>query len=329
MKNSKNCFLPFVITLLIFTCKGVEEKKLIDAIERSKPLLVEQLLEGSDSEKHLKELLDDGSGALHLACRISDSQEGYAIFKLLLRSGSCPQQGNHQLETPIHDSCYLKHSERRNEVIEDLLFHGGRLLQEDINGKTVIERLIDLQSQKDLEDFLNYFGYMVSKRDFARSIEFAGKKAGEGRGYTDLTGVLKRFMSEDRKPKTIFEALLLGDFKIVTEMISKNPSLIEAKEKRWGFTPIIISLLKEDRKVIEFLMEKGASLKIEDLFGRSPLHVVCEGCVALGEKRELVRMLIKKGANKDQVDIKKRSAVSIGLKKGLEKELFEMGQIKR
>jgi hypothetical protein len=40
-------------------------------------------------------------------------------------------------------------------------------------------------------------------------------------------------------------------------------------------------------------------------------------------------MLIKKGAHIEQVDHKKRTAVSIGIKKGLEKEIFDIKEIKR
>lgn len=315
---------------ICFDCKGAIAMPLIEAIERMKPFVVEQLLESDKCEEYLKETLDDGSGPLHIACRISDSEDGYLILKMLLKAGSCPRQVNKQLETPIHNSCYLKKIERRNEVIEDLLLHGARLLQEDISGKTIIEKLSDMQSKRDIEGFLNHFGYLISDQDYKRSIDFVGKSAGEGRGFTDLAELLMRFMKEKKEPKDLGEIVLLGDLEKAKEALAKNNSLAESsKEKRWGFTPLMIGLLKGDRSMVDLLIEKGSSLLEQDIYGRSPLHIVSEGCIEISQKREFVRMLVKKGARKEEVDIKKRTALSVGIKKGLEKEVFEIREIKR
>lgn len=327
--NLKKCFsfICIVVFGVASCCKGA--MTLMDAIERMKPFVVEQLLESDKSEEYLKETLDDGSGPLHLACRISDSEDGYLIFKMLLKAGSCPRQVNKKLETPIHDSCYLKNIERRNEVIEDLLLHGARLLQEDISGKTIIERLSDMQSKRDIEGFLKHFGYLISDENYKRSIDFVGKSAGEGRGFTDLAEILVEFRKEKKEPKDLIEIVVLGSLEKARKELGKNPSLIGLKEKRWGFTPLMIGLLKGDQDMVNLLMEKESSLMFQDVYGRSPLHIVSEGCIEISEKREFVRMLIKKGAKKEQVDLKKRTAISIGIKKGLEKEVFEIQEIKR
>lgn len=310
--------------------KGLGGMTLMDAIERMRPFVIEQLLESDKSEEYLKETLDDGSGPLHIACRISDSEDGYLIFQMLLKAGSCPNQVNKKLETPIHDSCYLKNIERRNDVIEDLLLHGARLLQEDISGKTIIERLSDMQSKKDLEGFLTHFGYLITEEDYKRSIDFVGKSAGEGRGFTDLAELLMKFAKEKKEPKDLGEIVLLGDLEKAKEALKKNQSLaVSLKEKRWGFSPLMIGLLKGDRGMVDLLIEKGSSLLAQDMHGRSPLHIISEGCIEISRKREFVRMLVKKGASKEQVDLKKRTPLSIGIKKGLEKELFEIREIKR
>lgn len=312
-----------------YDCKGFGTMPLMDAIERMRPFVVEQLLESDKSEEYLKETLDDGSGPLHLACRISDSEDGYLIFKMLLKAGSCPRQVNKKLETPIHDSCYLKNIVRRNDVIEDLLLHGARLLQEDISGKTIIERVSDMQSKRDMEGLLSHFGYLLSEEDYKRSIDFVGKSAGEGRGFTDLENVLMKFKKEKKEPKDLNEIIILGDLAKAQEVIAKNQSVVSLREKRWGFSPLMISLLKGDRKMIEMLIEKGSSLSAEDIYGRSPLHIVSEGCIEISQKRELVRMLVKKGSDIKKVDLKKRTPLLVGMKKGLEKEVFDIVEIKR
>ncbi|UCH97255.1 MAG: ankyrin repeat domain-containing protein, partial [Candidatus Aminicenantes bacterium] len=86
----------------------------------------------------------------------------------------------------------------------------------------------------------------------------------------------------------IIEAASNGDLKTVKKVLKIYPELIKAK-RRGGWTLLHVA---KNRKLVKYLLEKGADINAESNGGSTPLH----NYAYKGHKDE-VELLLKKGAD--------------------------------
>jgi ankyrin repeat protein len=140
---------------------------------------------------------------------------------------------------------------------------------------TKIEQL--LQSNPSLADATNKQG--VSATVFALY-----------NGRTDLAQVLAKIK---RKPLDLFEASSLGNYDVVRQILTKNPTLTNSFSPD-GFTPLGLASHFGKKEVVELLLSSGA--EVNTISKNSTGFTALTGALA-GSHREITRLLLQKGAN--------------------------------
>lgn len=288
---------------------------IIEAIVKGDVSGFNQLLVSVDSNRDngghiLDERLDDESNSLHIACRMSDSDTSYMMLKALLSEGLCPNAGNKDLITPLHDVVFIKNKSRMMEAIEAFLVHGSRINQQDVRGETVLEKIVMLHDIHCLEIFLERFGYILSEEDLKRGMLFAGRKAGEGKGMTDHAHVLEMQIEKGNiKPKNMIEAVLKDD-KVATKALSELEK--DIKDAQFGMSPLMVAAKGERRAIMELLLGEKANVNAQDKEGKTVYHVIAlSKCLDKAKKREYVRLIKAYGGKEELKDVRGRSGESL------------------
>jgi hypothetical protein len=90
--------------------------------------------------------------------------------------------------------------------------------------------------------------------------------------------------------RSIHCAAMRGNIEDIKVMLTKNPELINKKNKS-GDTPLHYAALGGYKEVVELLCACGADVTAQDKFGHTPLH-----CAARGGHKEVVEFLCACGA---------------------------------
>jgi ankyrin repeat protein len=91
----------------------------------------------------------------------------------------------------------------------------------------------------------------------------------------------------------IHDAVTAGDLNKVRALIEADPTLLESKDQ-WGHTLLHIACWKEQFKVANYLIDKGANVNARNIYGVPVLN----GAIKEGDECvSLVRRLIDKGAD--------------------------------
>jgi tetratricopeptide (TPR) repeat protein len=88
----------------------------------------------------------------------------------------------------------------------------------------------------------------------------------------------------------IHDAARRGDVETVSQLLSREPGLVNAKDL-YGHTPLHLAVIYDQRRIVELLVEKGADINLMSTSGASALNY------AEGHGRaEIAKLLIGKGA---------------------------------
>ena len=92
----------------------------------------------------------------------------------------------------------------------------------------------------------------------------------------------------------IHEAAKTGDLEKIKEILTKDPSRLEAQDKV-GYTALNWAAMRAQWEVVRFLVENNANVQIFGIDGNTPLH-----CAANHGNVAIIGFLIKKGAIVDK-----------------------------
>jgi ankyrin repeat protein len=104
---------------------------------------------------------------------------------------------------------------------------------------------------------------------------------------------LTQFIADRKKEWTIFEATACGLIDIVSQILEKDPRLIDAYAAD-GFTPLGLAAFFKHEALAEFLLKAGAdpSFPSNNAFKVAPLH-----SAAASKNIKIAKMLIEAGAD--------------------------------
>ena len=88
----------------------------------------------------------------------------------------------------------------------------------------------------------------------------------------------------------IHKAAERGDVAKVNSLLAKDPKLVEAKDNKYGWTPLHCAAIYGQREMAEVLIARGAKVNEKDNEGRTPLHYA-----ARHGRKEVVDVLRKHG----------------------------------
>ena len=91
--------------------------------------------------------------------------------------------------------------------------------------------------------------------------------------------------------RTIYDAVIAGDLKKVTELLANDPTLIRSEDKQ-GLTPLMWAAEKGNDKMVELLLSKGSSVNERSKDGFTPLHAA-----AAARQTAMLKLLVSKGSN--------------------------------
>ena len=99
----------------------------------------------------------------------------------------------------------------------------------------------------------------------------------------------------------IFKIILNQDFEELTAYFNETNILlkdvINSRDKKSGYTPLMSALTGKEKRIVELLIENGANVNVEDKQGRSPLHLACTF-----NNLDYCKILIANGANIHKID---------------------------
>lgn len=171
------------------------------------------------------------------------------------------------------------------DILNLLLKEGADLNQPNVSGSTVLHRL------------MRYFSYDYKEKDFAenlKQLEFllahgADSKLRDENGYTALHVLFNQFVGFEESPHFI---------QVIDLFINQGFDVSDATlmRSRAGTSLLHMATVKNQIKVIEYLLEKKADINLTDHKGRTPLHCAAGGHPAV------TKVLIEHGANLDAID---------------------------
>jgi Ankyrin repeats (many copies) len=117
----------------------------------------------------------------------------------------------------------------------------------------------------------------------------------------------------------IFEACRDGDLERVEEMVMKDLSVVNARDKdRW--TPLHVVCVYGQLEIAKFLVSKGADMNANEEFGRTPLHFACMNAplyhASCHGHLAIAKFLVWKGTDARSLNIHKHCAMLIASTSG-------------
>ena len=101
----------------------------------------------------------------------------------------------------------------------------------------------------------------------------------------------------------IFDALRKGDIQTVKALVEKSPQLVEGRDDS-GRTPLHYAAYGGSADLINYFIDKGAKLELQDAQQKTPLHLA-----AMNDRKDAVAALLKKGAALETRDDYQRTAL--------------------
>jgi ankyrin repeat protein/Tol biopolymer transport system component len=129
--------------------------------------------------------------------------------------------------------------------------------------------------------------------------------AGE-RGRSDIYWVEATFLkngSVAQSSAEIFDTLRKGNIQAVKALVEKTPQLVDARDRE-GMTPLHHAAMGGDTELINYLIEKGAGLELQDAHHKTPLHLA-----AVNDRKGAVAALLQRRAALETRDDYGRTAL--------------------
>lgn len=111
------------------------------------------------------------------------------------------------------------------------------------------------------------------------------------------------FLASMAHPQDVFDALRKGDVQTIKALIGKTPQLVNARDGD-GMTPLHYAAYGGDAGLIDFLVDKGAKLELQNAQAKTALHIA-----VMNDRQEAAAALIKRGAALEARDDYQRTAL--------------------
>jgi uncharacterized protein len=102
----------------------------------------------------------------------------------------------------------------------------------------------------------------------------------------------------------IFEACRRGEYDLVQKICEEHPDIIHVKDFK-GFTPLIIAVYNNQPAVVDYLLQKGAKVEMQDQSGNTALMGVC-----FRGYTSIVKQLINAGVDVNQRNFQGATALT-------------------
>ncbi|KAL7307098.1 hypothetical protein TKK_0000831 [Trichogramma kaykai] len=235
-----------------------------------------------------------GRTALHLA--VYNNLERITGF--LLDHNANPNLANDKGETPLHVICRIdkydsdhmqfdhpydeyhtpherqRHCvERQKRMIELLLSRGANPNAPDANGFTPLHIVCQKKCDDDYvrmcnRDELPNVALYRNHHNVIKSMlrRGADPTVANAEGLTPLHFICKGYGDNLKLAKTLFK---LADERY-------GPILVDARDDK-GETPLHLALREDNRRLVQWLLRRGANRTLANSKGETPLHIICQG----------------------------------------------------
>jgi ankyrin repeat protein len=109
----------------------------------------------------------------------------------------------------------------------------------------------------------------------------------------------------------LVEAVAAEDTTSIYSILDKGKINIDFQEPKFGMTPFLLAVSNSKIRSAEALLKAGAKIEIKDSLGEEAIHLACEFIQLKSHPLEMIRLLIKYGANVNAVA--KRGSFSVPL----------------
>ncbi|KAJ5078036.1 ankyrin repeat-containing [Anaeramoeba ignava] len=286
--------------------------------EKNKRQEIGKILLEIQKEKLNSGNLDDNTTSLNLFCEFSTDAE---TIKTLINKGADPLASDSEGQTPLHFAC-INHP--TFEVVDILLRAGADPKSKNRRRQLPLHLALEAKAEQNVLEML---------------IKFLGSK---------------EILSLDFKKQTPLEIALRKKYSFSTiKFLIENGAMKENKSGRGGQTPLHIAFLPPiDSKVVKLLLDNGADPDKPNILGKTPLVLAImnnasqevldlvvtqknfdfpakSGKTPLffassANNIEMMQLLIKKGAQIQVHDKKRKSILHYAILKGANVEVIQL-----
>lgn len=122
--------------------------------------------------------------------------------------------------------------------------------------------------------------------------------------FTSLSFLFVLFgISSVTYSQDIFEALRKGDIEAVKVLVEKSPQILDSRDSD-GMTPLHHAARDGNAVLVDYFIDKGAKIEIQNNQGKTPLHLA-----ATFDRKDAVAALVKRGAALETRDPYGRTAL--------------------
>ena len=234
-----------------------------------------------------------GSTPLHLATYWGEKE----IVELLIAAGADvnAKDMSNWIWTPLDIATHPENPIDTAEIAELLRKHGGKTSEE----------LKDLEEVKESIHAAARVGHIEAVKQHLAAGADVNAKGNNGetpldwaiRGkHTEIADLLRKHGGKSGAEDSIQVAASVGNIEAVKQHLAAGAD-VNAKDDKFGITPLHIAAAYGEKEVTELLIANGADVKVADMSLMTPLHFA----VVFGHK-EIVELLIVNGADMNAKD---------------------------
>jgi ankyrin repeat protein len=220
---------------------------------------------------------------------------GKDIVELLIAAGADVNAKNNWIGTPLDIATHPENPIDTAETADLIRKHGGKTSEE----------LKDLEEVKESIHAAARVGHIEAVKQHLAAGADVNAKGNNGetpldwaiRGkHTEIADLLRKHGGKSGAEDSIQVAASVGNIEAVKQHLAAGAD-VNAKDDKFGITPLHIAAAYGEKEVTELLIANGADVKVADMSLMTPLHFA----VVFGHK-EIVELLIVNGADMNAKD---------------------------
>ena len=197
----------------------------------------------------------NGDTALHLACKYGNDASRRQIVKELLENGADPEEQNTKDKTPLDYGTIYE----RNDIVDVLARHPTSQEEEETEFTTVRETSFSRWEQKALCSAARY-GIIDQIKGFLED-EFIDRNGSDSFGSNAFHEALQHACMYDHHD--------------IAKLLLDHGVDIESTARKSEATPLTVSCSYGSVSTAKVLLDCGANVHAQDVWGDTPLHSAC------------------------------------------------------
>jgi ankyrin repeat protein len=229
--------------------------------------------------------LVDNDGNTPLGFAVWNSM--YAVNRncvdILLAHCAYPRLVNNAGQPPINQVVKVDNKIDRMNVIAKLIKYGANFSDQDKQGMTVLNKILETDDYDGVDMMLDWWGRLLSPKVLNSAWNKAHQYGMRNTELILLQGVKPITLDVNWDPQAIDKrtglsdlhcAVINNDKKTVLAILERKGNCNQASPDELGFRPLHYAVNHQHPEIVALLIEKKADINGTNLLGNTPLHMV-------------------------------------------------------